>query len=145
MALNVGRLPSFMYESTTHIRLNYGTQARLCGSWMAVPAAGFPDSDLYLIHEIGHTIDPVFCGGITPAEWSAAVAADDSVSVTSYAGTSRHEDVAEMTWAWMMTRCVPDRFHPAYQKYIELYVGNRLTLLDREWLQKDWTPYSCKA
>ena len=137
-----------MYEATNRITLNYGLWASICGPWMSVMATTEERSnnedwihgDGYLIHEVGHTIDPVSCGGITDAEWWNAVADDDHVYITSYARSSRYEDVAEMTWAWMISRCVPHRFHPAYKKYIDLYVGNRLTLLDREWLQKDWGP-----
>ncbi len=150
-ALNVGRLPAFMYEATSSVTLNWGLAANVCGPWMAVMATTVERSsnedrvhgDGYLIHEVGHTIDPVSCGGITDAEWWDAVAADDNVYITGYARSNRFEDVAEMTWAWMISRCVPDRFHPAYKKYIDLYVGNRLALLDREWLREDWTPYSC--
>ncbi len=43
----------------------------------------------------------------------------------------RREDVAETLWAWFVSRCVPERLHPAWKWYIDRGIPHRLAFVDR--------------
>ena len=75
--------------------------------------------------------------------WQAAQAAD-SLFISQYARDNPYrEDVAETLLWWFVSRCVPDRVHPAYKYHVDAGIPQRLAYLDS--LDLDMSPYNCAS
>ena len=105
------------------------------------------------LHEAGHVVldscassaPGTFAGFSLSPGWLAAQKAD-GMFISGYAkGNPRREDVAETLWAWFVSRCVPDRLHPAWKWYIDRGIPHRLAFMDRVFAAEgfDTSPYTC--
>ena len=105
------------------------------------------------LHEAGHMVldscassaPGMFAGFSLSPGWLAAQEAD-GMFISGYAKVNpRREDVAETLWAWFVSRCVPDRLHPAWKWYIDRGIPHRLAFMDRVFAEEgfDTSPYTC--
>ena len=137
-------------------------------SWDATTGAGTPwplerasgSVEEVALHEAGHVVldscwgwgdggviivDETAGGFSLSPGWLAAQEAD-GMFISGYAKANpRREDVAETLWAWFVSRCVPDRLHPAWKWYIDRGIPHRLVFMDRVFAAEgfDTSPYTC--
>ena len=161
----IGRLPRFLIHGGREMEISpspsFGAGARPCGdsyhwegtqsSWMK---QGVGESvEEVALHEAGHVVldscassaPGTFAGFSLSPGWLAAQEAD-GMFISGYAKVNpRREDVAETLWAWFVSRCVPDRLHPAWKWYIDRGIPHRLAFMDRVFAEEgfDTSPYTC--
>ena len=152
----MGRLPRVLIVRGREIELTPtpegGAGGNRCGGiyhWQGPGFGGFVEE--VALHEGSHATleqcdwprENTVSGINGDPAWQAAQAAD-SLFISQYARDNPYrEDVAETLLWWFVSRCVPDRVHPAYKYHVDAGIPQRLAYLDS--LDLDMSPYNCAS